>query len=139
MQRKLLDWDRKIDVLGLSYRLDWVNLETENLNRLPRWLLFRQPYWGEGEDRRPGGELFLELTQGGGIHGLRMGNVVYDIATSDSSSLYTLVELYWSDDDCTVGDILVYGNDGRFVDNYARRRAEVAAIRAQQAVEQQEQ
>lgn len=139
MRRKLLDWDRKIDVLGLSYRLDWVNLETENLNRLPRWLLFRQPYWGQGDERRPGGELFLELTQGGGIHGLRIENVVYDIVTSDSSSLYTLVELYWHDDDCTVGDIRVYSHDGQFVDNYARRRAEVAAYRAKQALEQQEQ
>jgi len=132
-----MKWDRTIDVLGLSYTLDQINLDIGNVNRLPRTLVFRQPYWGEGKDRRPGSELFLEAMLGGNICPSITGTwIAATRSQNDYSNLYTVVEIDWYEDDIKthgpwIRDIKVFDHDGNYIDSARRDRAARLLARAQ--------
>lgn len=126
-------WDGMLNILDYRYKLDWADLSIWNGNRLPRWLLFRQPFWRYGDERRPGSELFLELAQPGGVgSSIKMEALARDAASRDHSSLYTLVEIGWPDRHAEEGpwisDIRVYDEEGNFIDSHTRaRHARIAA------------
>lgn len=128
-------WDGMLDILDYRYKLDWADLSIWNGNRLPKWLLFRQPLWRYGEELRPGSELFLELAQPGSVSpSIDIRTIARDAAVSDSSSVYTLVEMIWPDRHAEEGpwitDIRVYDRDGSYVDSHTREREARLAAKA---------
>lgn len=134
-------WDRKLEVLGETYNLDQVNLDIWNENRLPRYLLFRQCWWGQGESRRPG-DLILEVMSAGSIASqmLSLPYIASQAAQNHPSFLWTLVELGWYESKAETGphvlDIRVYDRDGAFVDTAERDR--LARLAAREAAQQLE-
>lgn len=124
-----------IEFLGNTFSLDMFNENIGNSNRLPRILLFRQVYWGEGENRRVGSDVYLEATFTGGIAKLNESNALYycsTIAEEDFSNKWTAVLLHWYGDDVAephVGDIIEFFPDGGRLNDRDRRHAEVQAQR----------
>jgi hypothetical protein len=113
-------WDRKIDILGTKVHVGQFNLE-DDFN-LPRWLIFRQPMWGDG----PGTYFLQAMFQGTLAMTMEPKFIVRQQAEGDEFNVWTVIELAWDaslrEDGPHVVDIIVYSNDGSSVDSYQRRR-----------------
>lgn len=133
-------WDRKVDILGNTLVLDMLNLEIENTNRLPKYILLRQVYWGKGDERRASQEFYIEWMQQGGIGPMTSAKHMASQAAESlgHSHLFTLVELGWYEDEMAlkgpyVHDILVFDENGHYTDSHQRQVAAVRLAREQAA------
>jgi hypothetical protein len=120
-------WKRHIEVLGQPIHLNHLNFSLKAT--LPRFILLRQCWWGEGENRRLG-EFFHELEFTGSI----VSQVAHPVAIAKTLAMdqpsyrWTLVELGWHEGDYRNGnppwiaDVIVFNRDGTFEDKMARER-----------------
>lgn len=131
-----------IEFLGNTFNLDMLNEQVENSNRLPRILLFRQVYWGQGEERRVGTDVFLEVMFCAGIGKISKSEALYyssKMANEDHHNKWTAVELMWLGEETTtphVMDVIEFFPDGTRKDDTDRRRERVKEQREQAQREQ---